>query len=135
MLPEIVVHHLGQARTVLCAARKAGRDVQLRSAPDAAAYAGVGYLHALGEALDHELLIDCHDDAGLVMAALRSGCRKLVFSGTPDQHRRLAEMAVQVGAEVRCESATVPGARLILSADDDGGDKVESWLGALPAGR
>ncbi|MGI9434695.1 MAG: hypothetical protein ACR2Q4_07700, partial [Geminicoccaceae bacterium] len=66
MLPEIVIHHLEQARAVLGLADEFGLAVQLRSAPGAAAYAGVGYLHALGEAAGHELVIDCLDDPGLV---------------------------------------------------------------------
>lgn len=106
VLPEIVVHHLGQARAVLSAASICQRDVQLRSAPDASAYAGVGYLHAMGEALGHPLLVDCHDDPGLVMAALRTGCRKIIFSGSKETHLRLLDMAVQRHAEVRFE--TVP---------------------------
>jgi hypothetical protein len=130
MLPEIVIHHLEQARAVLQIAGAAGRQVQLRSAPDAAAYAGVGYLQALGEALDHELLIDCHDDPGLVMAALRNGCRKLAFSGSADHYRRLAEMAVQVDAEIRHEPAPFAARRLILSPDDNGDDRVGDWLSA-----
>ncbi len=128
-LPEIVVHNLEQARAVLTAASMIRRDVQLRSSPDAAAYAGVGYLHGLSEALGHELVIDCHDDAGLVMAALRTGCRKLVFSGRVDLHKRLAEMADQQGAEVRLETEH-PEHCLVLSPDDDSDERTRQWLGS-----
>jgi hypothetical protein len=58
----------------------------------------VGYLKAVGDQADHALLIDCGDDAGLVMAALRTGCRRIAFSGRDELGRRLGDMAVQVGA-------------------------------------
>ena len=102
---EVVVHDLDEARAALADAARRGVAIQLRSAPDAAAYAGVGYLQALAAAAGHELLIDCGDDAGLVMAALRSGCRKLAFSGDRATAARLADMAAELGAELRHEGA------------------------------
>ena len=77
-----MVHHLEQARAALAAAAELGCAIELRSAPGAAGYAGVGYLKALGDEVGHELLVDCGDDAGLVMAALRTGCRRIAFSGS-----------------------------------------------------
>ena len=74
-----MVHHLEQARAALAAAAEAGCAIELRSAPGAAGYAGVGYLKALGEQAGQELVIDCGEDAGLAMAALRTGCRRLAF--------------------------------------------------------
>ena len=130
-LPEIVIHNLEQARAVLNVAGELERGIQLRSAPYAAAYAGVGYLHVLGETLGHELIIDCHDDAGLVMAALRTGCRKVIFSGSKDIHKRLADMAQQQKAWVRLETS-LPALHLSLSADDDGVERVRKWLSNLP---
>lgn len=112
-----MVHHLEQARAALAAAAEAGCAIQLRSAPGAAGYAGVGYLQALGEQAGHELLIDCGDDAGLVMAALRTGCRRLVFSGSEEIWRRLHDMAGQLGAELVGE-ARAPEI-LVLQPDDD----------------
>jgi hypothetical protein len=123
---EIVVHDLAQARAALAAAAEVGRTIRLRSAPDAAAYAGIGYLKALGEAAGHELLIDCGDDAGLVMAALRTGCGRLAFSGPAAVSQRLAEMAAEVGALYRHENET-PDA-LCLSPDDDVRSRCRAWL-------
>ncbi|HSA80461.1 MAG TPA: hypothetical protein VLE23_06535, partial [Geminicoccaceae bacterium] len=51
---EVGIHDLGQARAALAAAAELEVAIQLRSAPDAAAYAGVGYLQALGAAAGHE---------------------------------------------------------------------------------
>ena len=128
MRPLVIVHHLAQAKAVMCAAGEAGVDIQLQSAPGAAAFAGVGYLNALGAAIDHELLIDCGDDAGLVMAALRTGCRKLLFSGPADQEKRLRQMAEQSSALLRGRTDRAPPC-LTLSPDEDG-DAIRSWLDA-----
>ncbi|MEM8950921.1 MAG: hypothetical protein AAGC99_16480 [Pseudomonadota bacterium] len=124
--PLVIVHHLAQANAALEAADRAGINIQLRSAPGAAAFAGVGYLKALGDSLGHELLIDCGDDPGLVMAALRTGAGKLVFSGPADAHVRLRQMADKQGAQLLGpDEPQVPC--LYLSPDDDG-DAVYAWL-------
>jgi hypothetical protein len=121
-----VVHHLEQARAALAAAAEAGCAIELRSAPGAAGYAGVGYLQALGEQAGQELVIDCGDDAGLVMAALRTGCRRLVFSGSEEIGRRLGDMAEELGAELVAE-AHVPEV-LILQPEDDAAAVLRSRL-------
>ena len=120
------MHDLDQARAALAAAAELGIAIQLRSAPDAAAYAGVGYLAALGELAGQELLIDCGDDPGLVMAALRSGCRLVAFAGAADTARRLGEMAQQAGAILIHE--TKPPAALELAPEDDAGCVCRAWL-------
>lgn len=129
---QVVVHHLEQARAVLAVAAEQGVRLELCSAPEAAAYAGVGYLHALGTLAGQELLIDCGADAGLVMAALRTGCRKLAFAGDGELFQRLAEMAAQVGAELvrGCGSQA-----LVLSPDDDARARCLAWLSGEPTPR
>jgi hypothetical protein len=123
---QIAVHDLDQARGALAAAEEAGVPVQLRSVPDAACYAGVEYLKALGDEVGHELLIDCADDAGLVMAALRIGSRRLAFSGDAEVAKRLADMAGQLGAELRHEVA--PPQVLTLSPESDVRAAALAWL-------
>ena len=125
---QVVIHDLEQARAGLAVAAELGCAIELRSAPGAAAYAGVGYLKALGEAAGCELLIDCGDDPGIVMAALRTGCRKLVFAGRADTTERLAEMAAQSGATLVREDIAVD--RLELSAEDDAARACRAWLRA-----
>jgi hypothetical protein len=73
----------------------------LVTAPDMAHFAGVGYWHAVECELGHSVVIDCADDAGLVMAALRTGLRDLLFSGRDDVAKRLAGMAAAQGARLR----------------------------------
>lgn len=113
----MVVHHLDQARAALAAAAELGCAIELRSAPGAAGYAGVGYLKALGDEVGHQLLIDCGDDAGLVMAALRTGCRRIAFSGSAELGRRLADMAEQLGATLVVE-AQAPEVVMLQPEDD-----------------
>jgi hypothetical protein len=112
-----VVHHFEQAQTALAAAAELGCAIQLRSAPGAAGYAGVGYLKALGDEVGHELLVDCGDDAGLVMAALRTGCRRIAFSGNAELAWRLRDMAEQQGAVLVVE-AQAPEAVMLQPEDD-----------------
>jgi hypothetical protein len=128
-----VVHDLGQARAALAAAGELAVAIQLRSAPDAAAYAGVGYLHALGAAAGHELLIDCGDDPGLVTAALRTGCRKLAFSGGAEVAAKLADLAAQHGATLRHETA--PPDALLLDAGTDPRPALQARLAPSPVRR
>ena len=112
-----MIHDLEQGRAALATAEELGRSIQLRSAPGAVAYAGVGYLKALGDALGEELTIDCGDDAGIAMAALRTGCRRLSFSGTEDLAERLSEMADQLDAVVVHET-TAPAMLELLPGED-----------------
>ena len=60
------------------------------------AFAGVGYWHALELALGHPIVIDCGDDPGLAMAALRAGCRDLLFTGPEAVAVKLEGMAAQL---------------------------------------
>jgi hypothetical protein len=113
----VVVHHLEQAWAALAAAAEIGCAIELRSAPGAAGYAGVGYLKALGDEVGHELLIDCGDDAGLVMAALRTGCRRVAFSGSAELGRPLADMAEHSGATLVVE-AQAPEVVMLQPEDD-----------------
>ncbi|MEK0084364.1 hypothetical protein [Benzoatithermus flavus] len=71
------------------------------SAPGLAAFAGAGYWRAVEEALGRRVVIDCGEDAGLVLAAFRAGCRDLLFTGDADLARKLADMAEQLGAVLR----------------------------------
>jgi class I fructose-bisphosphate aldolase len=128
--PQVVVHDRAQAAAALAAAEEAGCAIWLRSAPNAAAYAGVGYLKALGDLVGHELVIDCGEDAGLVMAALRTGCRRVAFAGPAAVSQRLAEMAAEVGALYRYESEAP--VLLWLSPDDDARARCHAWLGGHP---
>jgi hypothetical protein len=101
----VVVHDLRQAEAALALEVQHDVAVTLLSAPGAAGYAGVGYLHALSARLGREIVADCRDEAGLVLAGLRTGLRRLVFTGSAETLGRLQDIAGQLGGEVRsrCE--------------------------------
>ena len=107
------VHDLGQARAVLELA--AGRDVMLVTASGSAAFAGVGFWHAVERALGHPVVIDCGGDAGLAMAALREGARDLLFTGQAAIADKLSSMAQQLGGRLRCD---LPGGVVALLAGE-----------------
>ncbi len=94
------IHSLAEARIALA---RADGDLLLISAPDMAAFAGVGFWHAVEQALQHTVVIDCGTDAGLAMAALRQGSRDLLFVGPATIAAKLASMAEQLGGRVRRE--------------------------------
>lgn len=110
----VVVHDLQQARAALALEATHG-PVTLVSAPGAARYAGVGLLRAMERQLGRAIVIDCGEDAGLVMAGLRVGLRRLLFSGPAETLAKLDDMARQVGSELRA-SLDLPELR--LTADE-----------------
>jgi hypothetical protein len=97
----IRVADLEQATCALERARAEGVATLLVSAAEVTAFAGAGYWHALEEALGRPIVIDCGDDAGLAMAALRTGSRDLLFTGSAAVATKLAGIAQQYGGRVR----------------------------------
>ena len=91
------VHDLEEARRALAATPEA----VLVTAPDMAHFAGVGFWHAVERELARSIVLDCADDAGLVMAALREGLRDLLFSGRDDVATKLEGMTAACGARLR----------------------------------
>jgi pimeloyl-ACP methyl ester carboxylesterase len=119
--PVIIVHSLGHAVAALRAAAAAGRRVTLLSARGAGGYAGPGWFRGLVAAAREAVpearfsaLLDCGDEPGAALAALRSGVKGLIFTGRADVAERLADIARQRRA--RFEPAR-PAAALDLGAD------------------
>ena len=86
--------------------------VTLMSAPGAGAYAGPRWFAAVvaeasrvhpGASFDS--VVDCADEAGTVLAALRAGCKRVRFAGAPDVRAKLAAIAAAMGAEIEGERA------------------------------
>lgn len=106
---------------MLTAAVRARRRVVLASAPDAGGYAGPGWFGALVAAAREavpdarfSVLLDCGDNVGAALAAIRSEIEAVVFTGRADVARRLADIARQHG--VRLETVR-PASALDLGAD------------------
>jgi hypothetical protein len=99
---RIIIHSLFQATAALTASARAGRPVVLVSAPDAGGYVGPGWFKALvaaaGEAVPDARsfsLLDCGDNVGAALAAIRAEVEGVIFTGRPDVARRLADIARQ----------------------------------------
>ena len=119
--PAIIVHSLGHAIGALRAGARTGRSIILSSAPEAGVYAGPGWFKALVEAAHEAVpdacfsaILDCGDQAGAALAAIRAQIERVIFTGRADVASRLADIARQHG--VRLET-TRPAAVLDLGAD------------------
>lgn len=99
MRREIVIHSLDHARAALAAAAACGRPVTLASAPSAALQAGPGWFKAVIEEASEAYpqvavtaILDCGDQSGAVMAALRLGLKDLRFHGAAELRPKLEGM-------------------------------------------
>ena len=117
----IIVHSLAHAIAALNAAARAGRTVVLVSAPDAGGYAGPGWFAALVAAAReavpsarYSALLDCGDNVGATLAAIRAEVAGVVFTGPAGVARRLADLAGQHGVLFKTSRC---GAALDLGAD------------------
>jgi hypothetical protein len=106
----IVVHTLAHAVGALRAAAAVGRPVTLLSARDAGIYAGPGCFAALVAAARVAVpaarcftLLDCGDQPGAALAAIRTGIEGVIFTGRADVARRLADIAGQHGVQLVTE--------------------------------
>ena len=96
----VIVHNIAHARAAAEAAVAAGMRVRLRSAPGAARYAGAAWFAALiaivreeFPAANIEASLDCATDAGMALAALRSGIPLVRFTGPPAVKRKISAIA------------------------------------------
>ena len=109
-VPVIVVHSLAHAVAALTAATAAGRPIVLASAPDAGSYVGPGWFGALVAAAREAVpearfspLLDCGDNVGAVLAAIRAEIAGVVFTGRSDVARRLSDIARQHGVRLELD--------------------------------
>jgi hypothetical protein len=105
--PTVIIHSLEHARAVLAAAREARCRVTLESASGAGLAAGAAWFVALLELargefteVGFEAVLDCGDEAGAALGALRAGVRRIRFRGSEEAARRLAGIAAQLGATI-----------------------------------
>ena len=96
----------------------------LVTAPGAARYAGPDHLKKICDLAFSEVegstadtLIDCGEDAGSAMTALRAGWKDLAFSGDAELAAKIADMAAQCGARV--VEKTPPALDLIDEGDPE----------------
>ncbi len=129
----VVIHSLAHARAALAAAAKAGAGVRLRSAPNAAAYAGAAWFQEVvqqaGDAYPGvavEASLDCGDHAGLALGALRQGIRLVRFTGPRAVRERIAAIASGCGGALdRDRRRALDLGRV---AERDAETALEDWL-------
>ncbi len=103
----IIVHSLTEARAAVAAAAELGVPVTLASAPEAAGYLGALWFRELVRMVSAERpevqvnsVIDCGDQPGHVMAALRQGLKRVRFTGSKTTAATLRNLASQYDAEI-----------------------------------
>ena len=108
--PVIIIHSLAQAIAALNVAARAGRAIVLASAPDAGGYVGPGWFGALIAAAREAVpgarfsaLLDCGDNVGAALAAIRLEIEGVVFIGRADVAGRLADIARQHGVRLETD--------------------------------
>jgi hypothetical protein len=129
--PAIIVHSLAQALAAAAAASALGTPLVLRSAAGAGGTVGVGWFVALTEAITERypgqqvtFILDCADEAGTALGALRRGVKRLRFTGPPEVAVRLAAIAAEAGATLDDDTRPV----LDLLDRPDPGAACRDWL-------
>jgi hypothetical protein len=102
---RIVIHSLAHAKAALAAAAALAKPVTLQSAPGAGSAAGPRWFLAVVAdaaraypAARYDAVLDCADEPGTVLAALRAGCRRVIFTGPPETRAKLKDIAAATGA-------------------------------------
>jgi hypothetical protein len=103
----VVVRDLADAKAALAAAAAQGTRVTLLSPEGFAATGGALYFRAIVEAAARavpaarfEAVLDCGNEPGRALAALRMGFKTVVLGGNAHARRRVAAIAAKLGATV-----------------------------------
>ncbi|UEM19519.1 hypothetical protein JL100_020835 [Skermanella mucosa] len=103
--PAVLVHGIDGLRAALAAAASLGRPLTVVSLPGAAGSAGASWFHALVQAGSAEhpdvpltAVLDCGDQPGHALAALRVGVRHLLLADSVPAWPRVRAIAEAAGA-------------------------------------
>jgi hypothetical protein len=109
---RLIVHSLDHARAAAAAAAELGVPVTLESAPGAGGYLGPLAFKALIDAAHREhpavaltAILDCADEAGTALGALRAGLACVRFTGPAEVRAKIAAIAAELGAALDHEAA------------------------------
>jgi fructose/tagatose bisphosphate aldolase len=129
----VIIQSLEEAKTALAAAAELGLPVTLLSAEGAADSVGalwfrevVTLARAEFPAVELRAVLDCADQPGHVLAALRHGFAAVRYRGSKRTAATLAAIAREYGAEL----VTGRIAALDLSAEADPSGACRAWLSA-----
>ena len=127
---SVVIHDLSHAQMALSAARRTGRPVHLVSAPGAAGYLGpalfkqiIDQARAAEPAARATTCLDCADEPGMALDALRQGVEAVSLSAAPEVLGKIESAATQAGARL----ATRP-TRALDMADAAAERRLDAWL-------
>lgn len=135
MSNAIIVHNLDHAEAALEAAAAMDVEVTLISAPAAAAYIGATvFRDMIAKAAElhpkarFRAVLDCGEEPGLALGALRHGIKGVRISNGPVLSEKLADIAGQRGAFVYAKE----GDELDLYGMDKPAAACRAWLEHLP---
>ncbi|MBO22099.1 MAG: hypothetical protein CMM26_07000 [Rhodospirillaceae bacterium] len=101
----IIVHDFDQAVAALAAANALDHPITLLSAPGAARAGGAAWWRELMTQataaiphLDAEWILDCADEPGMALAALREGVRAIALDAEYDTRARVEQIAKRLNA-------------------------------------
>jgi fructose/tagatose bisphosphate aldolase len=121
---RVIVHSPAHAKAALAAAAALQKPVILLSAPGAGAMTGPRWFLALVAqaardypAAQYEVVLDCADEPGMVLAALRAGVKRVRFTGAAQVRTKLVEIAAALGAEI--EDGAPPALDLLEARDPE----------------
>lgn len=127
----IIIHSLEDACAALAAAAELGVPVALRSGPGAAAYLGAQIFREIIEAARQEYpgvdavgVLDCGEDAGFALAALRQGIDRIRVDLPAGTLARVADIARQCGSSLDDD----PASALDLLDSDTPLERCRKWL-------
>jgi hypothetical protein len=133
--PAIIVHSAAQAFAAASVAAALGKPLTLRSAAGAGATVGVGWFAGLGAlvkerhpGLDLTLVLDCADEAGTALGALRRGLKAVRVAVPMETRAKLAAIAQTYGA--RLDADERPALDLVhdLVEQADVAARCRDWL-------
>lgn len=102
------INSMEDAETVIGAAKACAKPAWIVSAENGGAYAGGGWLKALWDQLREDFpgteiraTLDCGDESGRVLAALRAGVKDILFTGDAETLNKLRDIAAEYDATLR----------------------------------
>ncbi|MBI36553.1 MAG: hypothetical protein CL568_03100 [Alphaproteobacteria bacterium] len=105
--PQIIVHDLDDAIAALITSSDMNIAVTLVSPKGAASYAGSGWFRELIYLAREKVpdaqfdsILDCSDDSGQALAALREGLTAIDYKGSEKKLIKIQDIAHQIGTEV-----------------------------------
>lgn len=136
MTHAIVIHTLDHAKAALEAASEMDKPVVLLSAPGAVAYLGATvFRDMVAQAAQahptarYQAVLDCGDEPGLAMGAMRHGVSSVCVHVLPEVEAKLGENAAKRGCSVYHRE----GPELDLMDMSNPKAACVAWMMALPA--